>query len=102
KRYNLFTLMLSGALAAVGSATYSLMANGFAYYTTQTLILTLIIQIISGIVLGGWLAKADVEALATTVVLNQYEIMTEQLDDSVISAFSSWTLEVFRTFLSSS
>jgi energy-coupling factor transport system substrate-specific component len=33
KRYNLFTLMLSGALAAVGSMTYSLMANGFAYDT---------------------------------------------------------------------
>ncbi|MEC1259014.1 ECF transporter S component [Bacillus swezeyi] len=77
KRYNLFTLMLSGALAAVGSMAYSLMANGFAYYTTETLILTLAIQIISGIILGGWLAKAVVGALAKTGVLDQYEIMKE-------------------------
>jgi len=89
KRYNLFTLMLSGALAAVGSMTYSLMANGFAYYTTQTLILTLIIQIISGIVLGGWLAKAVVEALAKTGVLNQYEIMKEHRKKDDADAFIS-------------
>ncbi|MFN2744853.1 MULTISPECIES: ECF transporter S component [Bacillus] len=77
KRYNLFTLMLSGALAAVGSMTYSLIANGFAYYTTETLILTFVIQVISGMILGGWLAKAVVGALAKTGVLDQYDIMKE-------------------------
>ena len=78
QRYNLFTLMLSGALAAVGSMTYSLIANGFGYYTTEKLVLTFIIQVISGIILGGWLAKAVVGALAKTGVLDQYEIMKEQ------------------------
>lgn len=69
--------MLSGALAACGSMAYSLMANGFGYYTTQTLILTFVIQVISGMILGGWLAKAVVGALAKTGVLDQYDMMKE-------------------------
>lgn len=75
KRYNLMTLMLSGAFAAVAGVLYNLIANGFGYYTTQVLLLTLVIQIISGMVLGGWLAKVIVEALCKTGVLDQYEIM---------------------------
>ncbi|WP_046212521.1 ECF transporter S component [Paenibacillus wulumuqiensis] len=75
KRYNVFTLMLSGALAAVGSIAYNLVANGLGYYTTQMFFLTLGIHVISGIVLGGLLAKVIVEALARTGVLNPYEIM---------------------------
>ncbi|WDF53104.1 ECF transporter S component [Paenibacillus sp. KACC 21273] len=75
KRYNLMTLMLSGALAAVGGVLYNVIANGFGYYTTQVLITTLVIQVISGMILGGWLAKIIVEALCKTGVLDQYEIM---------------------------
>lgn len=75
KRYNLMTLMLSGALAAVGGVLYNLIANGFGYYTPQVLMTTLVIQVISGMILGGWLAKIIVEALCKTGVLDQYEIM---------------------------
>ncbi|MBO0959674.1 ECF transporter S component [Neobacillus sp. MM2021_6] len=78
KRYNLLTLMLSGALAAVGSLMYNLLANGFSYYTTEVLLTTLAIQVISGIILGGCLAKIVVESLVKTGVLDQYEIMKER------------------------
>jgi energy-coupling factor transport system permease protein len=78
KRYNLFTLMLSGALAAVFGMVYNLIANGFGFYTTDVLLLTLGIHIISGMILGGWLAKVVVDVLAKTGVLEQYEIMKEK------------------------
>jgi energy-coupling factor transport system permease protein len=78
KRYNLFTLMLSGALAAVFGMVYNLIANGFGFYTTDVLLLTLGIHIISGMILGGWLAKVVVDLLAKTGVLEQYEIMKEK------------------------
>jgi energy-coupling factor transport system permease protein len=78
KRYNLFTLMLSGALAAVGSMIYNLIANGFGFYTTKVFLLTLGIHVISGMILGGYLAKVVVEVLAKTGVLEQYELMKEK------------------------
>lgn len=75
KHYNLFTLMLSGALAAVMGMVYNLLANGFGFYTTGVFFMTLGIHIISGIILGGWLAKAVVDALSKTGALDQYELM---------------------------
>jgi len=75
KRYNVFTLMLSGALAAILGMVYNLLANGFGFYTTEVFFMTLGIHIISGIILGGWLAKVVVDALAKTGVLDQYEVM---------------------------
>ncbi|WP_040205859.1 ECF transporter S component [Neobacillus jeddahensis] len=75
KHYNLFTLMLSGAFAAVVGMLYNLIANGFSYYTTEVFFMTLGLHVISGILLGGWLAKVVVDALAKTGVLEQYEIM---------------------------
>lgn len=78
KRYNLFTLMLSGALAAVGSMIYNLIANGFGYYTTKVFFVTLGIHVLSGIILGGLLAKVVVDSLAKTGVLEQYEVMKEK------------------------
>lgn len=77
KRYNLFTLMLSGALAGVLGIVYNLVANGFGYYTTGVLFATLAIHMISGAILGGWLGKVVVDALAKTGVLEQYEIMKQ-------------------------
>jgi energy-coupling factor transport system permease protein len=78
KRYNLFTLMLSGALAAVGGMIYNLIANGFGFYTTKVFLLTLGIHVISGMILGGYLAKVVVDVLAKTGVLEQYELMKEK------------------------
>ncbi|WP_018665074.1 ECF transporter S component [Heyndrickxia acidiproducens] len=78
KHYNLVTLMLSGAFAAIAGMVYNLLANGFGYYTSEVLLMTLGIHIISGIILGGWLAKVVVDALAKTGVLDQYELMKEK------------------------
>ncbi|MGE7168388.1 ECF transporter S component [Bacillus altitudinis] len=78
KRYRMWTLMLSGAFAAVGTMAYSLIANGFGYYTPQVLLMTLVTQVISGMLLGGCLAKVVVDALSKTGVLNQYAIMKEK------------------------
>ncbi|MBT2726755.1 ECF transporter S component [Bacillus sp. ISL-75] len=78
KRYNLFTLMLSGAFAAIGSMIYNLIANGLGYYSMKVFFTTLGIHVISGIILGGLLAKVIVDALAKTGVLEQYELMKEK------------------------
>ncbi|MEH7377651.1 ECF transporter S component [Neobacillus drentensis] len=78
KRYNLFTLMLSGAFAAIGSMIYNLIANGLGYYSKQVFFTTLGIHVISGMILGGLLAKVIVDALAKTGVLEQYELMKEK------------------------
>ncbi|MBT2733627.1 ECF transporter S component [Bacillus sp. ISL-7] len=78
KRYNLFNLMLSGAFAALGSMIYNLIANGFGYYTKEVFFTTLGIHVVSGMILGGLLAKIIVDALAKTGVLEQYELMKEK------------------------
>ncbi|MDR7239531.1 energy-coupling factor transport system substrate-specific component [Neobacillus drentensis] len=78
KRYNLFTLMLSGAFAAIGSMIYNLIANGLGYYSMEVFFTTLGIHVISGMILGGLLAKVIVDALAKTGVLEQYELMKEK------------------------
>lgn len=78
KRYNLFTLMLSGAFAAVFGMIYNVLANGFGYYTVEVFFITLAIHVISGIVLGGCLAKVIVDSLLKAGVLEQYEIMKQK------------------------
>lgn len=78
KRYNLFTLMLSGAFAAIGSMIYNLIANGLGYYSMKVFFTTLGIHVISGMILGGLFAKVIVDALAKTGVLEQYELMKEK------------------------
>jgi len=74
RKYHVSVLMLSGAFAAVGSMLYSILANGFGYYTSGTLLLTLIIQVISGMLLGGLLAKVIVDSLFATGALDQFSI----------------------------
>ncbi|ALC91596.1 ABC transporter ATP-binding protein [Bacillus sp. FJAT-18017] len=78
KHYGLSTLMLSGALAAIMGMVYNVLANGFGFYTTEVFFTTLAIHIISGIILGGWLAKVVADALAMTGVLDQYELIKEK------------------------
>jgi len=78
KRYNLFTLMLSGALAAILGMVYNVLANGFGFYTKGVFLTTLGIHMVSGVILGGCLAKVVVDSLAKTGVLEQYEMMKEK------------------------
>lgn len=72
RRYDTWTLMLSGIGAAIGSIVYSLIANGFGYYTTTTLLATTGLQLISGALLGGLLAAILVRRLVATGVLNGF------------------------------
>lgn len=72
RRYDTWTLMLSGVGAAIGSIVYSLIANGFGYYTTTTLLATTGLQLISGALLGGLLAAILVRRLVATGVLNGF------------------------------
>ena len=74
RKFNTMTLVLSGMFAAIGSMVYSLVVNGFAYYTTTTLLLTFSLQLVSGALLGGLLAKIIVDALVKTGTLNGYAI----------------------------
>ncbi|ERI09522.1 ECF transporter S component [Aneurinibacillus aneurinilyticus] len=78
KKYSLSTLMLSGAFAAIGSMVYSLLANGFGYFTPGVLGATFALRIISGAILGGLLAKLIAESLAKTGTLQQYELMRQR------------------------
>ncbi|MBX6966308.1 ABC transporter ATP-binding protein, partial [Providencia rettgeri] len=78
KRYRMWTLMLSGAFAAIGAMAYSLVVNGFGYSTPQVFLMTLVPHILSGMILGGCLATVLVDALSKTGVLNQYAIMKEK------------------------
>ncbi|AMA73017.1 MULTISPECIES: ECF transporter S component [Aneurinibacillus] len=78
KKYSVPVLMLSGVLAAIGSMVYSLLANGFAYYTTGVLLATFGLRVISGAILGGLLAKIIAESLAKTGILSSYEMMKQR------------------------
>ncbi|GEN34722.1 ECF transporter S component [Aneurinibacillus danicus] len=78
KKYSLPVLMLSGVLAAVGSMIYSLLANGFGYYTPGVLAATFALRIVSGAILGGVLGKLIAESLAKTGILQQYEMMRQR------------------------
>ncbi|WP_286887275.1 ECF transporter S component [Aneurinibacillus sp. UBA3580] len=78
KKYSLPVLMLSGVLAAVGSMIYSLLANGFGYYTPGVLAATFALRIASGAILGGVLGKLIAESLAKTGILQQYEMMRQR------------------------
>lgn len=78
RKYHVSVLMLSGAFAAAGSMLYSIIANGFGYYTSGTLLLTFIIQIISGMLLGGLLAKVIVDCLFATGALDQFSIKKQK------------------------
>lgn len=72
RRYNWFVYALSGAFGAGLVFFHTAFAAG--WYGTDLLLLRLIIQVLSGIVLGGLLAKVIVDALARTGVVDNFAI----------------------------
>jgi len=72
RRYNWFVYALSGALGAGLVFFFSAFRSG--WYGTDLLLVRLVIQVVSGIVLGGLLAKVIVDALARTGVVDNFAI----------------------------
>ncbi len=76
QRYELDTLMLAGAASGVGS----LVVDYFFWYSDKTpLVLTimLIARLISGAVLGGWLAKVISDGLVRSGALGNFPVARE-------------------------
>ncbi|WP_213817054.1 ECF transporter S component [Glaciihabitans sp. dw_435] len=78
RRYNWLVYALSGALGAGLVFFYSAFRSG--WYGTDLLLVRLVIQVVSGIVLGGLLAKVIVDALARTGVVDNFAIGRARLD----------------------
>lgn len=78
KNYSLSTLMLAGVAAALISFIHDYPLYGFAQLAVGIQIAMFIVRLISGAVLGGWLAKALGDALAGTGVLDNYAIGAER------------------------
>lgn len=78
KNYRLGTLMLAGAAAALISFAHDYPLYGFAELAIGVQIALFVVRLISGAVLGGWLAKALGDALAGTGVLDNYPLGAER------------------------
>jgi energy-coupling factor transport system substrate-specific component len=72
RRYGWLTYALSGALGAGLVFFYSAFRSG--WYGTDLFLLRLAIQLVSGIVLGGLLAKVIADSLERTGVLDNFAI----------------------------
>lgn len=78
RRYNWLVYALSGALGAGLVFFYTAFRSG--WYGTDLLLLRLVIQVVSGIVLGGLLGKVIVDALARTGVVDNFAIGRARFD----------------------
>jgi energy-coupling factor transport system permease protein len=74
RRFDLFTCMLSGALAALGSVVVWLWQSGGSKFPVGTIVAYLIISLISGAVFGGWLPKLFGDALRRAGVVRNFAI----------------------------
>jgi len=82
KRFTLVPLILSGIGGAIGNLFYNVLANGFGYYTAKLLFIILGIRIVSGAILGGYLAKVLADSLRKTGVLQGYAITKERYHEN--------------------
>ncbi|GGE44620.1 putative HMP/thiamine permease protein YkoE [Pullulanibacillus camelliae] len=78
KRFTLIPLVISGILGAFGSTIYDVIANGFGYYSVKLLLTILGLRVLSGAILGGYLAKILADTLCKTGALQAYAIMKER------------------------
>ena len=78
KNYHLSTLMVAGAAAALISFVHDYPLYGFAELAIGVQTALFVVRLISGAVLGGWLAKALGDALAGTGVLDNYPLGAER------------------------
>ena len=72
RRYGWLVYALSGLLGAALVFFYSAFRSG--WYGTDLLTIRLIVQLISGVLIGGLLAKVIVDALARTGVVDNFAI----------------------------
>lgn len=77
KRYDLFTLMLAGVMAAVFSFVWGYFLSGFAALSTGYVLAMFIVRLISGALISGVLGKALSDALAKTGVLSSFALGKE-------------------------
>jgi energy-coupling factor transport system permease protein len=77
KRYDLFTLMLAGVMAAVFSFVWNYFLSGFAALSTGYVLAMFIVRLISGALISGVLGKALSDALAKTGVLSSFALGKE-------------------------
>ena len=79
RSYGWFTFAFSGVLGAGLVFFYS--AFRFGWYGQDIFFLRLVIQLLSGLILGGLLAKVIVEALAKTGVVDNFAIGRDRLTE---------------------
>ncbi|SFJ47939.1 energy-coupling factor transport system substrate-specific component [Halobacillus dabanensis] len=77
KRYDLFTLMLAGVMAAIFSFVWGYFLSGFAALSTGYVLAMFIFRLISGALISGVLGKALSDALAKTGVLSSFALGKE-------------------------
>ncbi|WAH35897.1 ECF transporter S component [Alicyclobacillus dauci] len=77
RRYNLSSCMLSGALAGLGSVVQWYFQYGGDKMSAGNIVLYLIVTLVSGAVLGGYLPKLVGDALNRAGVVRNYAIARE-------------------------
>ena len=74
KKYTLIIMILSGISAAIGSYILDFFYSKYYTLGTGIIVAQIIAIIISGALLGGWLAKIIGDGLKKTGILNQFLI----------------------------
>lgn len=80
RTFNVSTLMLGAAAAALASLGYDALTGGLADLETAPMLMKIVIRTVSGAILGGLLAKIIVDALAKTGALNNYAIIRKKME----------------------
>jgi energy-coupling factor transport system substrate-specific component len=77
KKYTLPTMMIAGVLVALPGFFMHAFSFGYFNLAPGVIVGSIVVQIISGALLGGWLAKALADAVAKTGVLASFAIGQE-------------------------
>ncbi len=77
KKYNLWTLILSGAFAAVFTFIYNYFFYNYASYAPLMLVLMLLVRIVSAAFFSGILSKLIGDGLLRTGAVNSFAIAAE-------------------------
>lgn len=81
RNYRLWVLMLAGAAGSLLSFVMTGLVGDYASLALPVQAMTLIIFLLSGALLGGWVAKALADSLLKTGVLNSFAIAQAQQEE---------------------
>jgi energy-coupling factor transport system substrate-specific component len=81
RHYGLASMMIRGALSALVGLVFHAIGFGYANLSPWILIGSAIVQLATGAILGGWLAKALADAVAKAGVLSGYAVGQAQQQD---------------------